>query len=264
MLRKRKTLRLSFALAIGLVTIFVLILPLAVKNTCRLGPRYEERTINTDYKPADHQNAAEGAKNTLPLKQSNSSQTDKSPNSSYLKNFDVLGFCQEAKITDIALVYFTACLVIVGWFGIRSNERAIRDMERAVIFLGPVQPSVTGAKTVSPISLENYGRSVGVVKEIYVETSITEPTGKPVFNKTVGVSKPRDDGFPPSAPRKPTDRPPLFDWWEFPHTGEHYVFGYVRYIDIFRIQHHSLFCNKIDPATHRVTIAGPPDWNDWD
>jgi hypothetical protein len=41
--------------------------------------------------------------------------------------------CEEGKITDFLLVYFTYCLVIVGWFTIRSAERTAADVERAYI-----------------------------------------------------------------------------------------------------------------------------------
>lgn len=41
----------------------------------------------------------------------------------------------DVHITDIALVYFTYCLVIVGWFAMRSGERTSKDLERAYVFI---------------------------------------------------------------------------------------------------------------------------------
>jgi hypothetical protein len=41
----------------------------------------------------------------------------------------------DVHITDIAVVYFTYCLVIVGWFAMRSRERTSKDLERAYVFI---------------------------------------------------------------------------------------------------------------------------------
>ncbi len=35
--------------------------------------------------------------------------------------------CEDAKVTDFLVVYFTYCLVLVGWFTIRSSERIAED-----------------------------------------------------------------------------------------------------------------------------------------
>lgn len=39
----------------------------------------------------------------------------------------------DAKITDIGIMFFTYCPVIVGWFGIKSNQRTVEDLERVLI-----------------------------------------------------------------------------------------------------------------------------------
>jgi hypothetical protein len=48
--------------------------------------------------------------------------------------------CTELRLTDLALVFFTYCLVIVGWFGLRSSERNLEATERAYIFHGYSPP----------------------------------------------------------------------------------------------------------------------------
>jgi len=45
--------------------------------------------------------------------------------------------CDEVKGTDIALVYFTFCLVIVGWFTLRSADENTKRAERAYLVAGP-------------------------------------------------------------------------------------------------------------------------------
>jgi hypothetical protein len=199
------------------------------------------------------------------LAQSNRTDTaDKTKNADQTEsNPHLLSVVCDAKITDWGLAFFTYALVIVGWFGIRSNERAIRDMERAVLFGGPFRPIWTGTKTQVPIVLENYGRTVGILKEIYVEFSTIEPTGPVVYNIANGFVDLRDEGFPPIR-RAPHEPVPLAWACDSPHQGEHFVFGYFRYEDIFGREHRNLFCNKIDPTTPNIKIAGPRAWNGWD
>jgi hypothetical protein len=44
-------------------------------------------------------------------------------------------FCGETKGTDLALVFFTYCLAIVGWFTLRSSERNLAASERLTFFM---------------------------------------------------------------------------------------------------------------------------------
>jgi hypothetical protein len=80
----------------------------------------------------------------------------------------------ETRSTELGLVFFTYCLVIVGWFTIRSGERTTRRMERAYIFAGPYRPIWSGQTTFTKIELGNYGRSPATIKEAYGEYSLTE------------------------------------------------------------------------------------------
>ena len=45
-------------------------------------------------------------------------------------------FCGEMRLTDLALVFFTYCLVVVGAFTLRSNQRTVQDLERAYLWPG--------------------------------------------------------------------------------------------------------------------------------
>ena len=184
------------------------------------------------------------------------------PKSSYREYLGRSGFCEEAKVTDIALVFFTCCLVIVGWFTIRSGERTTRDMERAYMFSGPYSPVCTGTKTITHLTLENFGRSPGILKEAYGEYSATEPTGNPVYKH--GSARKFDSAVAPTEQRPPNQPPPTIPTaWESPLPGEQYFFGYIKYLDIFRVEHECRFCTKIFPNTRKADLAGPEAWNDW-
>lgn len=45
--------------------------------------------------------------------------------------------CDELKITDIPLVFFTYCLVVVGWFTMRSTDETAKRAQRAYLVGGP-------------------------------------------------------------------------------------------------------------------------------
>jgi hypothetical protein len=47
--------------------------------------------------------------------------------------------CEDTKFTDLLLAFFTYCLVIVGWFTIRSSERTVQNLERAFLAVGPTK-----------------------------------------------------------------------------------------------------------------------------
>lgn len=46
-----------------------------------------------------------------------------------------------ASPTDIALVFFTYCLVVVGWVTMRSNEKTMREIERGRLYGAPAHRS---------------------------------------------------------------------------------------------------------------------------
>ena len=94
------------------------------------------------------------------------------------RKYEILGglLCNELKITDVALTFFTYCLVIVGWFQIRSNSTTIRELERAQLFCGPISPLLTPDGTLMQFVVSNYGRTLGVIKEFHYEFSDNEPT----------------------------------------------------------------------------------------
>ena len=69
----------------------------------------------------------------------------------------------DLKIGDLALVFFTYCLVVVGWFGIRSGEQTVRRLERAYVSGGGGPASDDSDQFV--LTIENYGKTVAITRE---------------------------------------------------------------------------------------------------
>jgi hypothetical protein len=166
----------------------------------------------------------------------------------------------DVRITDIALVYFTYCLVIVGWFTLRSGERTSRDLERAIIVGGPTaNPGRDAEGNIILIpQFANYGRSFASLKEIRIGVSDDEPVSStPDYSRL--ETHQHDLVVHPDA-KNVRD----------PHAGvthsigePFYCFGYFKYLDIFRREHTSRFCGRMHPDL-RFEVAGHPAWNEWD
>lgn len=56
----------------------------------------------------------------------------------------------DAKITDFALVFFTYCLVVVGWFTMKSNVQTLQDMSDLMSFW-QLRSDIRGFQMPSPI-----------------------------------------------------------------------------------------------------------------
>lgn len=221
------------------------------------------RTVKGEKNTNQNQSHANEMQNMLVVEQKKPNNKNEEAATSNFENLPPSWLCEEVKFTDLLLAYFTYCLVIVGWFTIRSGERNSRNLERAYIFSGPWRPYQVGPSVITFVTIENFGRSPGILKEAYGEYSATEPVAKyPTYKN--GSSRSFDSAIPPTPVRPPNFQPnTLPAKWESPLPGEQYFFGYVRYVDIFGVRHESRFCAKIFPGEHKSDIAGPPAWNDW-
>jgi hypothetical protein len=166
----------------------------------------------------------------------------------------------DARFTDITLVYFTYCLVIVGWFTMRTGERTSKDLERAVI-IGAIKASPArdenGNMVLFPQFI-NYGRSFALLKEIRIGVSDDEPlSGTPDYSQL--TSHRYDLVIYPNAPNFRDERVTVIH----PAQKPFYCFGYFKYMDIFRSEHTSRFCGRVHPDL-RLEIAGHTAWNEWD
>lgn len=165
----------------------------------------------------------------------------------------------EVRVTDIALVYFTYCLVIVGWSTMRSGERTSRDLERAIIVGGPTaNPGHDEGNMILIPQFANYGRSFALLKEIRIGVSDDEPVSSTPDYSRLEIHQ-HDLVVHPDA-KNVRD----------PHASvthsigkPFYCFGYFKYLDIFRREHTSRFCGRMHPDL-RFEVAGHPAWNEWD
>jgi len=146
--------------------------------------------------------------------------------------------CGEIKITDIAIAFFTYCLVIVGWFQLRSNEKTVLDLERAYVSGGG--PNI-GQHFV--VTVDNYGKTPATLIEYAVEfCDVTKIPDHPLY-KDVGYQR---------IPHRANLRPKTtFAIAAHPvPTGlqNPVVYGRFWYEDIWRRPHSHGFILSLSPA----------------
>jgi hypothetical protein len=117
----------------------------------------QDQTANTN------NNKANGAVNPTKeintnAKQNEPTQINNPPRQSVL--------CTDLRLTDLALVFFTYCLVIVGWFSLRASERNLETLERAYMFHGYSPLEFRGDQARFTLVMINAGRMPGGVKEV--------------------------------------------------------------------------------------------------
>jgi hypothetical protein len=212
-------------------------------------------TIKGEKTPTHDQSGSDEINNMLVVEQKKPDDNQQETKAAYPKNLLPPWLCDDSRFTDFLIAYFTYCLVVVGWFGIRNTERQTRNLERAFIF---GTPEIDAEKTDSgdgstfvQIMLHNTGRTAGTVKVIYGEVSpTTEPYGDPIYKN--GSARTANGMLPPA--------PVTF---ECPVTADFYFFGYVEYDDHFRRAHTSRFCAKVFLDRSGIEAAGNDAFNDW-
>ena len=137
------------------------------------------------------------------------------------------GFCDEAKITDLALVLFTYCLVIVGWFGIRSGERNTEATERSYFFLGYNKITYDQGVPTIPLVVTNVGKMPGAITEVGFK--FLKRAGLPAVPKNADWNWEISEYGWVRPPNKRTKLKTL----RSPHKGNQIFVGYVKYEDIF-------------------------------
>jgi hypothetical protein len=178
--------------------------------------------------------------------------------------------CEEIKFTDLPIVYFTYCLVVVGWFGIKSSERSVQNLERAFLSVSPSKimiyyraPNDAG-QTLAFVRLtlhvHNAGRTRAVIKKVYGEFSRTAPEGNfPVYEH--GREEITDLAV---AVGEKSDLTPI--QFDDNFAGEQFFWGYIEYADIFKIRHVARFCARIvpnhAPALGKFQLAGSDGWRE--
>jgi len=93
--------------------------------------------------------------------------------------------CEEVKATDLLIVFFTYCLVVVGWFTLRSSDDTYRRIERAYVFV-----SIRPGSGKCHVTFKNHGKS-------------------PAILQNFGAGLWKSDGFPPKTEvKEETNLPP--------------------------------------------------------
>jgi hypothetical protein len=235
--------------------------PLAiVQSSC---PQSEKSiwTVKGKKQSGEDQKGSDDFGSSLIIEQQNPNEKNGNASKHDFRDYLPSWLCGETKVTDVLLAFLTYCLVIIGWFGIRSSERTTRELERAYIFATPQIDASKKRKertTYVEIMLQNYGRTMGTVEIVYGEVSQTvEPYGIPLYRK--GSARVANGAIEPTL-GKPIRAPVTF---ECPTDEDFYFFGYVTYTDLFRRPHTSRFCAKIFVDGKGIEAAGTPDFHDW-
>jgi hypothetical protein len=170
-------------------------------------------------------------------------------------------FICEIKATDVVIAFFTYCLVVVGIFQAYRSSHTLMSLERAYVFPAwtDVRVSESGKVRIH-FRVRNVGRSPAVLKGFWIKFV--------------------QDGH--SLPRRPNYRSAIFrefDWGiepnvvnpdavviDSPYSGEQYIFGYIRYDDVFQKSRISRFGNRIFPdriGERRGERAGGDPYNSY-
>jgi hypothetical protein len=180
-------------------------------------------------------------------------------------------YCIELKPTDIALVFFTYCLVIVGWFTMRSDDDNTKRAERAYLVVGPLfgVEQIEGAEKKTRqsatmytgpwrLTMYNFGRTAayamridwGICPECEIRRFLDN--GTPV-SEIIEKNLLQQFMMPTVVAQlviAPTGQKPHQLWHaQVPERGPilgKVVFGRVLYKDVFRVQHFSTFSILID------------------
>jgi hypothetical protein len=248
-----------FGWILGGFVVFVVIPLGTVQSLCP--PKEKDVwTIKGQKQSAQNQQGTNDFRNRLIIQKQETEHDRKNTHTDNLSNYLPSWLCGETKVTDILLAFLTYCLVIVGWFGIRSSERSTRELERAYIF-GTPQIDTSQKKagtTFIEILLENYGRTMGTVEIIYGEVSqAVEPHGRPVYKH--GSARAANGALAPTL-GTPVRAPVTF---ECPTNKDFYFFGFITYSDLFRRTHISRFCAKIFVSGTGIEAAGTDAFHDW-
>jgi hypothetical protein len=168
----------------------------------------------------------------------------------------------DAKGTDLALVYFTFCLVIVGWFGIRSGERNTEAIERAYLFLGNSPPRFRNRRINFHLAVTNTGRCPGIMKCIryaFIQRDVLPSTPREADWDWETIKY--DWVTPPSVRREKLRR------LQGP-IGDCFFVAGLTYQDLFTRRYHTSWMTmhiRPDAGDHeQITRGGGDAWNVWD
>lgn len=137
-----------------------------------------------------------------------------------------------------------------------KQVRAARHDAKAWIYAGPRVGSWETKTEIIAVTLivKNYGRTLGLVTKVCVNTSETVPSGDPNTYK-----------YAPEAQTYSYPLGPEEPWTKLNFSlpkGHDFMFGFVEYLDVFEQTFVTRFCDKIDRRARECIPAGDPAWSD--
>jgi hypothetical protein len=217
--------RLWFVLAFiaGLVLCFILP-PLFREYACALS---QQNTIRTE----QHDGSGKQQKGPKVLVQENKTQPANQRNyrTATLKNeYSAKSVvCGEMKLTDLALIFFTYCLFMVGIFAMRGSKHTVEELQRAHLWpgFGDHDPVTNGMKWF--ITVANSGQTAGVIKEInyFIELEEVYRSGKGDLKQFYE----REDVILPSPPNTKGNKTGC----DFVIDQPKICWGWIEYEDVF-------------------------------
>ena len=171
--------------------------------------------------------------------------------------------CSETKGTDLALVFFTCCLVIVGWFTLRASDRNLEALERAYIFHGYGPFRFSGDQATFTLMMINTGRMPGRVTEVgwkFLARSTLPPNRRKIDWEW--------EKIPYDFIVRPGQNPNIRTFLSL--SGHHIFVTYIRYQDLFTKKIHTswmgmhIYAESAPPPGIDDNRAGEDVWNAWD
>jgi hypothetical protein len=172
-----------------------------------------------------------------------------------------------------AIAVFTGLLALFSvllWIYTKRAANAARraaehipTVERAYLFAAPafIGANQERTETTIEISVDNPGRTPGILTSIYGQFSQKPPKGDaPQYNGGGSYPFELTVNCSNGDPRAKAVLPVVF---KTDFAEQQFFWGYIEYLDIFKKPHTSRFCTVIFPAESRWQIAGGRAWNDW-
>jgi hypothetical protein len=270
MLQMKRSLIFAFLIwIVGGLAVLVLAVTVASKTICAEPTsdtgEHNQRTHQTDKGPSALAHLLDeptSSKISLAEVRQRHAETANKQSDQKVSEFPRRVIC-DAKSTDIGVMFFTYCLVVVGWFGIKSEERNTEAVERAYIFLGYGKPSFRNKRINFALAATNVGRSLGIMKEIryaFLQRDNLPSKRMSADWKWEIISY---DWATPANTRRDNLRRLLGP------TGNCIFVSCIEYQDTFTGRQHiswmSMIIRPDEIQEHdRITRAGGDEWNTWD
>lgn len=201
-------------------------------------------------------------------KKKNSYTGNESSENKYEANFYEI-ICGETKATDIALVFFTYVLALIGWTTMCSAEETAKKIERAYLFVdisGDLMATDRGIMKgirIANIKMKNLGKTPAILVDFnclpHIEPGLPTTISKSDRDHIPhGIAIAPGGCFPYEQEIMLTE-PELIEVENLSQTLS--IAGRMRYLDTFGNRHETLFCWQWYPHTKSWGIANNHELN---